>query len=77
MSREISYALILSVNSSVKYWIFLLWSIVSLLPIHEIVKNYVCGDFEVCLADNVSLKMVGKGNIRIRYQKDMSSCYIA
>ncbi|KAE8684911.1 Actin-depolymerizing factor 1 [Hibiscus syriacus] len=67
MTEEIGDAMILSVNSPIESWILDSGASFHSTPYREIMENYVSGDFgKVHLADDETLKIVGKGDIRLK-----------
>ncbi|KAE8661680.1 hypothetical protein F3Y22_tig00113725pilonHSYRG01810 [Hibiscus syriacus] len=67
ITEETGDVMILSVNSPIESWI--LDSVASFhsTPCREIMENYISGDFEkVHLADDETLKIVEKGDIRLK-----------
>ena len=60
--------MILSVNSPIESWILDSGASFHATPCQEIMENYVSGDFgKVHLADDETLKIVGKGDIRLKF----------
>ncbi|KAE8660039.1 hypothetical protein F3Y22_tig00116959pilonHSYRG00493 [Hibiscus syriacus] len=67
VTEETGDAMILSVNSLIESWILDSWASFHSTPCQEIMENYVSGDFgKVHLADDETLKIVGKGDIRLK-----------
>ena len=67
MTEEAGDAMILSVNSPIESWILDSGASFHTTPCQEIMENYVSGDFgKVHLADDETLKIVGKGDIRLK-----------
>ncbi|KAE8715229.1 hypothetical protein F3Y22_tig00110186pilonHSYRG00194 [Hibiscus syriacus] len=67
MTEETGDAMILSVNSPIESWILDSGASFHSTPCREIMENYVSGDFgKVHLADDETLKIVGKGDIRLK-----------
>ena len=67
MTEEVGDAMILSVNSPIESWILDSGASFHATPCQEIMENYVSGDFgKVHLADDETLKIVGKGDIRLK-----------
>ena len=67
VTEEAGDAMILSVNSSIESWILDSGASFHATPCQEIMENYVSGDFgKVHLADDETLKIVGKGDIRLK-----------
>ena len=67
MIEEAGDAMILSVNSPIESWILDSGASFHATPCQEIMENYVSGDFgKVHLADDETLKIVGKGDIRLK-----------
>ena len=67
MTEEAGDAMILSVNSPIESWILDSGASFHATPCQEIMENYVSGDFgKVHLADDETLKIVGKGDIRLK-----------
>ncbi|KAE8708902.1 Detected protein of unknown function [Hibiscus syriacus] len=67
MTEETSDAMILSVNSPIESWILDSGASFHSTSCQEIMENYVSGDFgKVHLADDETLKIVGKGDIRLK-----------
>ncbi|KAE8673187.1 hypothetical protein F3Y22_tig00111807pilonHSYRG00005 [Hibiscus syriacus] len=67
MTEETGDAMILSVNSPIESWILDSGASFHSTPCREIMENYVNGDFgKVHLADDETLKIVGKGDIRLK-----------
>ena len=67
MTEEGGDAMILSVNGPIESWILNLGASYHATPCREIIENNVSGDFEkVHLADDETLKIVGKGDIRLK-----------
>ncbi|KAE8725120.1 Polyadenylate-binding protein 7 [Hibiscus syriacus] len=67
MTDETGDAMILSVNSLIESWILDSGASFNSTPCQEIMENYVSGDFrKVHLADDETLKIVGKGDIRLK-----------
>ncbi|KAE8690148.1 hypothetical protein F3Y22_tig00110925pilonHSYRG00035 [Hibiscus syriacus] len=67
MTEETSDAMILIVNSPIESWILDSGASFHSTPYLEIMENYVSGDFgKVHLADDETLKIVGKGDIRLK-----------
>ncbi|KAE8735455.1 hypothetical protein F3Y22_tig00000340pilonHSYRG00428 [Hibiscus syriacus] len=67
MTDETGDAMILSVNSPIESWILDSGASFHSTPCQEIMENYVSSDFgKVHLADDETLKIVGKGDIRLK-----------
>ena len=67
VTKEAGDAMILSVNSPIESWILDSGASFHATPCQEIMENYVSGDFgKVHLADDETLKIVGKGDIRLK-----------
>ena len=67
MTEEAGDAMILSVNSPIESWILDSGASFHATSCQEIMENYVSGDFgKVHLADDETLKIVGKGDIRLK-----------
>ncbi|KAE8728571.1 hypothetical protein F3Y22_tig00004205pilonHSYRG00041 [Hibiscus syriacus] len=67
VTEETGDAMILSVNSPIESWILDLGASFHSTPYQEIMENYVSGDFgKVHLADDETLKIVEKGDIRLK-----------
>ena len=67
MTEEAGDAMILSINSPIESWILDSGASFHATPCQEIMENYVSGDFgKVHLADDETLKIVGKGDIRLK-----------
>ena len=67
MTKEAGDAMILSVNSKIESWILDSGASFHATPSQEIMENYVSGDFgKVHLADDETLKIVGKGDIKLK-----------
>ena len=67
MTEEAGDSMILSVNSPIESWILDSGASFHATPCQEIMENYVSGDFgKVHLADDETLKIVGKGDIRLK-----------
>ncbi|KAE8706762.1 Retrovirus-related Pol polyprotein from transposon TNT 1-94 [Hibiscus syriacus] len=67
VTEETGDAMILSVNSPIESWILDSGASFHSTPCREIMENYVSGDFgKVYLADDETLKIVGKGDIRLK-----------
>ncbi|KAE8684638.1 Chitin elicitor receptor kinase 1 [Hibiscus syriacus] len=67
VTQETGDAMILSVNSSIESWILDSGASFHSTPCQEIMENYVNGDFgKVHLADDETLKIVGKEDIRLK-----------
>ncbi|KAE8705427.1 Endomembrane protein 70 protein family isoform 1 [Hibiscus syriacus] len=67
VTEETGDAMILSVNSPIESWILDLGVSFHSTPCREIMENYVSGDFgRVHLVDDETLKIVGKGDIRLK-----------
>ena len=67
VTEEVGDAMILSVNSPIESWILDSGASFHATPCQEIMENYVSGDFgKVHLADDETLKIVGKGDIRLK-----------
>ena len=67
VTEEAGDVMILSVNSPIESWILDSGASFHATPSQEIMENYVSGDFgKVHLADDVTLKIVGKGDIRLK-----------
>ncbi|KAE8735860.1 Cytochrome P450 90B1 [Hibiscus syriacus] len=67
VTEETGDAMILSVNSPIESWILDSGASFHSTPCQEIMENYVSGDFgKVHLADDETLKIVGKGDIRLK-----------
>ena len=67
VTDEAGDAMILSVNSPIESWILDSGASFHATPCQEIMENYVSGDFrKVHLADDETLKIVGKGDIRLK-----------
>ncbi|KAE8703438.1 cytochrome P450 71A9-like [Hibiscus syriacus] len=65
--EETGDVMILSVNSPIESWILDSGASFHSTPCREIMENYVSGDFgKVHLADDETLKIVGKGDIRLK-----------
>ena len=66
--EEAGDAMILSVNSPIESWILDSGASFHATPCQEIMENYVSGDFgKVHLADDETLKIVGKGDIILKF----------
>ena len=66
-TEEAGDAMILSVNSPIESWILDSGESFHATPCQEIMENYVSGDFgKVHLADDETLKIVGKGDITLK-----------
>ena len=67
VTEEAGDAMILSVNSLIESWILDSGASFHATPCQEIMENYVSGDFgKVHLADDETLKIVGKGDIILK-----------
>ncbi|KAL5742036.1 hypothetical protein ACOSP7_028768 [Xanthoceras sorbifolium] len=67
VTEEAGDAMILSVNSPIESWILDSGASFHANPCREIMENYVSGNFgKVHLADDETLKIVGKGDIRLK-----------
>ncbi|KAL5819203.1 hypothetical protein ACOSQ4_023045 [Xanthoceras sorbifolium] len=67
VTEEAGDAMILSVNSPIESWILDSGASFHATPCREIMENYVNGNFgKVHLADDETLKIVGKGDIRLK-----------
>ncbi|KAE8711604.1 Detected protein of confused Function [Hibiscus syriacus] len=67
VTEETGDAMILSVNSPIESWILDSGASFHSTPCREIMENYVSGGFrKVHLADDETLKIVGKGDIRLK-----------
>ncbi|KAL5767309.1 hypothetical protein ACOSQ2_014092 [Xanthoceras sorbifolium] len=67
VTEEAGDAMILSVNSPIESWILDSGASFHATPCREIMENYVSGNFgKVHLADDETLKIVGKGDIRLK-----------
>ncbi|KAE8692624.1 Retrovirus-related Pol polyprotein from transposon TNT 1-94 [Hibiscus syriacus] len=67
MTEETGDAMILSINSLIESWILDSGASFHSTPYQEIMENYVSGDFgKVHLADDETLKIVEKGDIRLK-----------
>ncbi|KAL5812783.1 hypothetical protein ACOSQ3_027733 [Xanthoceras sorbifolium] len=67
VTEEAGDAMILSVNSPIELWILDSGASFHATPCREIMENYVSGNFgKVHLADDETLKIVGKGDIRLK-----------
>ncbi|KAL5826235.1 hypothetical protein ACOSQ4_018032 [Xanthoceras sorbifolium] len=67
VTEEAGDAMILSVNSPIESWILDSGASFHATPCREIMGNYVNGNFgKVHLADDETLKIVGKGDIRLK-----------
>ncbi|KAE8674463.1 CC-NBS-LRR class disease resistance protein [Hibiscus syriacus] len=67
MTDETGDVMILSVNSLIESWILDSGASFHSTPCREIMENYISGDFgKVHLADDETLKIVGKGDIRLK-----------
>ncbi|KAE8728454.1 FACT complex subunit SPT16-like [Hibiscus syriacus] len=67
VTEETGDATILSINSPIESWILDSGASFHSTPYQEIMENYVSGDFgKVHLADDETLKIVGKGDIRLK-----------
>ena len=67
VTEEAGDAMILSVNSPIESWILDSGASFHATPCQEIMENYVSGDFgKVHLADDETLKIVGKGDIILK-----------
>ena len=67
VTEEAGDAMILSVNSPIESWILDSGASFHATPCQEILENYVSGDFrKVHLADDETLKIVGKGDIILK-----------
>ncbi|KAE8685870.1 cytochrome P450 71A9-like [Hibiscus syriacus] len=67
MTEETADAMILSINTPIESWILDSGATFHSTPCREIMENYVSGDFgKVHLADDETLKIVGKGDIRLK-----------
>ncbi|KAL5825663.1 hypothetical protein ACOSQ3_021726 [Xanthoceras sorbifolium] len=67
VTEEAGDAMILSVNSPIESWILDSGAFFHATPCREIMENYVSGNFgKVHLADDETLKIVGKGDIRLK-----------
>ncbi|KAE8725614.1 Purple acid phosphatase 10 [Hibiscus syriacus] len=70
MTEETGDAMILSVNNPIESWILDSGASFHSTPCQEIMENYVSGDFgKVHLVDDETLKIVGKGDIRLNEWK--------
>jgi hypothetical protein len=71
VTEEVYDALILSVDSPLDSWVLDSAASFHTTAIHEILENYVAGDFgKVYLADGLELDIVGMGDVRIRVHSD-------
>ncbi|KAE8689304.1 paired amphipathic helix protein Sin3-like 3-like [Hibiscus syriacus] len=79
MTKETGDAIILSVNSPIESWILDSGASFYSTTCQEIMENYVSGDFgRVRLADDETLKIVGKGDIRLNLmEKDIEQPFQA
>jgi hypothetical protein len=69
--EEVPDALLLSIDSPLDSWVLDLGASFHTTAIHEILENYVAGDFgKVYLADGSALDIVGMGDVRIRVHSD-------
>ncbi|KAL5823214.1 hypothetical protein ACOSQ4_021114 [Xanthoceras sorbifolium] len=67
VTEEAGDAMILSVNSPIESWILDSGASFHATPCREIMENYVSGNFgKVHLADDETLKIVGKGDILLK-----------
>ena len=67
VTKEAGDAMILSINSPIESWILDSGASFHAAPCQEIMENYVSGDFgKVHLADDETLKIIGKGDIRLK-----------
>ena len=67
MVEDTSDAIILSVNSPIESWILDFGASFHYTSHHEIMENYFSDDFsKVHLADDETLKIMGKGNIQVK-----------
>ena len=67
VTEEAGDAMILSINSPIESWILDSGASFHATPCQEIMEKYVSGDFgKVHLADDETLKIVGKGDIRLK-----------
>ena len=67
VTEEAGDAMILSVNNPIASWILDSGASFHATPCQEIMENYVSGDFgKVHLADDETLKTVGKGDIKLK-----------
>ncbi|KAL5761870.1 hypothetical protein ACOSP7_018134 [Xanthoceras sorbifolium] len=67
VTEEAGDAMILSVNSPIESWILDSGASFHATPCREIMENYVSGNFgKVHLADDETLKIVEKGDIRLK-----------
>ncbi|KAL5849218.1 hypothetical protein ACOSQ4_007231 [Xanthoceras sorbifolium] len=67
VTEEAGDAMILSVNSPIESWILDSGASFHATPCREIMENYVSGNFgKVHLADDETLKIVGKGDIQLK-----------
>ena len=67
VTEEAGDVMILSINSPIESWILDSGASFHATPCQEIMENYVSGDFgKVHLADDETLKIVGKGDIRLK-----------
>lgn len=67
VTEEAGDAMILSINSPIESWILDSGASFHSTPCREIMENYVSGDFgKVHLADDEALKIVGKGDVRLK-----------
>ncbi|KAE8688563.1 Retrovirus-related Pol polyprotein from transposon TNT 1-94 [Hibiscus syriacus] len=67
MREETGDAMILSVNTPIESWILESGASFHSTPCREIMENYISCDFgKVHLADDETLKIVGKGDIRLK-----------
>ncbi|KAL5825678.1 hypothetical protein ACOSQ3_021741 [Xanthoceras sorbifolium] len=67
VTEEAGDAMILSVNSPIESWILDSGASFHATPCREIMENYASGNFgKVHLADDETLKIVGKGDIRLK-----------
>jgi hypothetical protein len=63
--------LLLFVESPLDSWVLDSGASFYTIPIREVLKNYVAGDFgKVYLADGTALDVVGLGDVRIRVHSD-------
>ena len=70
-TEEVYDALLLSVESPLDSWVLDSGASFHTTPIHEVLENYVAGDFEkLYLADGMALDVVGLGDVRIRVHND-------
>ena len=70
-TEEVYDALLLSVESPLDSWVLDSGASFHTTPIREVLENYMAGDFEkVYLADEMTLDVVGLGNVHIKVHSD-------